>query len=113
MLNSQSIIRLVLKVPWWGYVILAALVYLLMKYAAPMIESENTVLITFSRLGPTFAPFGSLIFLLLAPISLYEGTERKEWVWEQQDLSDTIGEEWRDSDQKNGIENSGEEKGNN
>lgn len=110
MLSGKGVTRYILRVPWWIYVLLAALVYSLMKYAAPLIQSESAVLMSFARGAPTFAPLVSMVFLLLAPIVLYEGTERQEWVGEQQDLSDTIGDEWQTPDGESGNDNAVEDR---
>ena len=68
----KTILNSLFRLPWWVYVLLASVAYIGLKYIAPSIQTENVLLSGIGRIGPTFAPYVALIFLLPAPFSLYE-----------------------------------------
>jgi len=58
--------------PWWGSVLLAIGSYCSLKYLVPELHPTNPALQKLAQAAPTFAPFTTIPFLLLAAKQLYD-----------------------------------------
>lgn len=74
-----------IRLPWWGSVIIAALGYIALKYGAvQLLEPENRL----SGLLPQFAPVFAMGFLLLAAKQLYDDPDKGDDDQEQNEDRD-------------------------
>jgi hypothetical protein len=78
--RNSSIFDIIFLIPWWLSVLLAIIAYVGLKYVIPSIRTDNLFISSLGEIGPTFAPFAALLFLLPAPFSLYKdkGGKQKE-----------------------------------
>jgi restriction system protein len=61
---------------WWVNVVLAAIVYLSMKYWIPTIEFQNTFYAGMAKIAPVLAPVIAGMILLAAAVSAF-GSRRR------------------------------------
>ncbi len=65
--------------PWWLHIIFAIGVYTGGKYALPLLALKSVFLNRISQIGPSLAPIGAILFLLLAANALYSsGPDKNE-----------------------------------
>jgi hypothetical protein len=62
---------LVHDVPWWVSVILAAVVFVLMRSVAPTLAQDDPLLGNIMKAMPVFAGFAAIFLLCLAGLNLY------------------------------------------
>jgi hypothetical protein len=84
--RNNSILDIVFLLPWWVSVLLAFIAYGGLKYAIPSIRTESTLLNSLGEIGPVFAPFVALLFLLPASFSLYKDKGKKKHGDSRQDM---------------------------
>ena len=94
--RNESILDLLYHLPWWASVIVAAVVYIALKFIAPSIEAESILMKSIGQIGPKFAPFAAIFFLLPAPFSLYREKHKKMLVDKQKDIESIRTLSWRD-----------------
>lgn len=94
--RKENILNLLFQLPWWVSLLVASTAYILLKYIIPSIQTENLLLKSLGKIGPDFAPFVALIFLLPAPFSLYEEKRKQKLVDNQKDLQSIRDLSWRD-----------------
>jgi len=95
--KNESILNILVLLPWWVSVALSGISYLILKYFIPSIEfqQKGPADITYmlfkglANVAPTFAPIIALILLIPAMISFFNSFRKKKLLDKQQDL-DTI-----------------------
>ena len=65
------------RIPWWIYIILAALLYIGLEYLAPTLHTQTPWINNLLRAAPKMAPIGTITFLLLGAKALYDTPEKK------------------------------------
>ncbi|MDP3515802.1 MAG: restriction endonuclease [Pseudohongiella sp.] len=97
--NNETILDILVLLPWWVSVIVSAVVYLLMAVVIPGMEFQGAVLNAATQTLPILAPWFALVFLLPAPISWFSRRKKRKRLDAQQDI-DTIRElTWREFEQ--------------
>jgi restriction system protein len=94
--RNESILDILVQLPWWVSVLVAAIAYITLAYIIPLIQTENLVFKSLGKASPGFAPFVALFFLLPAPFSLYEKKRKQKLVDSQKDLQSIRDLSWRD-----------------
>lgn len=65
------------RLPWWIYIIIAALLYVGLNYCAPALQTKTPWISSFLQVAAKLAPIGAIIFLLLGAQALYNNPEKK------------------------------------
>ncbi len=65
------------RLPWWIYIIIAALLYVGLSYCAPALQPRSPWISALLYLTAKLAPVGAIIFLLLGAQALYDNPEKK------------------------------------
>ncbi|PRO70218.1 restriction endonuclease [Alteromonas gracilis] len=93
--KHHSISDLLLQAPWWVSVVTAAIVYIVMGFIIPSIETNNQFLdIVFNAVAVP-APFFSIVFLLLAPLSFLNSRRKIELLNQQTNLNSIRKLHWK------------------
>ena len=61
----------ILRLPWWGSVLLAVFFYCGLTYGVPLLHPANPTLQHLAQAAPSFAPILTIALLLLAAKQLY------------------------------------------
>jgi len=94
--RNDTILDILYRLPWWVSVLVATVAYISLKYIIPSIETESILVKSIGTIGPKFAPFVAIFFLLPAPFSLYEEKRKKKLVDKQKDIETIRALSWRD-----------------
>jgi TRAP-type C4-dicarboxylate transport system permease small subunit len=65
------------RLPWWIYIIFAALLYIGFIYCAPAMQIQTPWISALLHVVAKLAPIGAIIFLLLGAQALYDNPEKK------------------------------------
>jgi len=66
------------RLPWWGSILLAILVYCGLRYGVPELHPSNPTLQLLAQAAPSFAPILAIPWLLLAGKQLYDNDTPEE-----------------------------------
>lgn len=67
-----------LRMPWWGSILLAIVVYCGLKYGVPELHLSHPALQQLAQAAPSFAPILAIPWLLLAGKQLYDSDMPEE-----------------------------------
>jgi hypothetical protein len=67
-----------LRLPWWGSILMAILVYCGLMYGVPELHLSNPTLQMLAQAAPSFAPILAIPWLLLAGKQLYDNDDQDE-----------------------------------
>jgi hypothetical protein len=70
--QSNTWLTLPFRLPWWGSILVAIVVYCGLKYGIPRLQLVNPILQQLSQAAPSFAPILAIPWLLLAAKQLYD-----------------------------------------
>lgn len=76
--RNEGLLDLLAELPWWISVVLAALVYVFLKFALPLIHFENPFIQAFSKVLPNLSGIFAFLFLVGAFISFLGSLRRKK-----------------------------------
>ena len=97
--KNESIIDILMVLPWWISVITSALAYFILAILLPSIEFQNPYLKGLATGMPHVAPMLALVLLVPAPISAFNAW-RKRKLLDTQKSVDTIRDlSWREFEQ--------------
>lgn len=94
--NSESLVHDLLRLPWWVNLILAALVYVGLRYGLPLLTIESVVLDGFAKALPPLAWLPASILVMIACGSAMRSWERGELLKGQRSLEDIKALSWQD-----------------
>ncbi len=94
--NSESLVHDLLRLPWWGNLILAALVYVGLRYGLPLLTIGSVVLDGFAKALPPLAWIPASILVMIACGSSMRSWERGELLKSQRSLDDIKALSWQD-----------------
>jgi len=94
--RNEGILDDLAKAPWWVSVILSAVVYVSLKFVAPLIESENLVYKMLLTAAPPAAPFLAFVLFVPAPISFLISFRKKRLLDKQKDLDSIKSISWKE-----------------
>ena len=94
--KNESLLELLTKAPWWVSVLFSGFVYVFLKGFLPAIAAENIFLQGIAITGQSLAPVAAFIFLLPAPISLFNSFRKKRLLDKQKDLHSIKSVSWKD-----------------
>jgi len=93
--KTTSLSDILLEAPWWVSVIVAATVYLIMKFILPSIDTGNQILNMFFKAVEVPAPLFSLFILLIAPFAYFNSRRRAKQLDMQRDIASIRKLHWR------------------
>jgi hypothetical protein len=64
-------------IPWWIYILIAAVVYIGLTYLVPALPAENRRITALLHAAPKLAPIITIAFLLLGAKALYQDPGKK------------------------------------
>ena len=97
--RDESILEILVLLPWWVSVIVSATVYIVMTVVIPGMVSESPLLSAAAVVPPQFAPWIALIFLLPAPISWFGRRKKRLRLDAQRDVDTIKSLSWREFEQ--------------
>jgi restriction system protein len=97
--RDESILDILVLLPWWVSVIVSATVYIAMTVVIPGMVSESPLLSAAAVVLPQFAPWIALIFLLPAPISWFGRRKKRLRLDAQRDVGTIKALSWREFEQ--------------
>lgn len=93
--RTTSFVELLFESPWWVSVIIAALVYVVMRHVLPIIETDNQMIGMIFQAFAIPAPFIAFLILLIAPFSYFNRRRKAKQLDTQQDLESIRALHWR------------------
>jgi restriction system protein len=87
--RNNSIFDVLANYPWWVNVILAIVVYILLKYLIPTMTFQNIFFNAFTKISPSFAPIIAGMILFVAALSAFSAW-RKGQLFNRQKGIETI-----------------------
>ena len=69
--ENESLLNLLILVPWWVSVVVSGTVYLILKYIIPGIEFQDPWSMAFLKGVSDAAPLIALVLLIPAPVSAF------------------------------------------
>ena len=94
--KNESIVNLLIQVPWWVSVVISGAAYLSLKFIFPSIHFGNTMANAFAKGLSSAAPFVALVLLLPAPISAFKSWQKQRLLDGQKGLDSIRGLNWRE-----------------
>ncbi|MEW9797997.1 hypothetical protein AB1N33_07590 [Alteromonas lipolytica] len=76
--------------PWWVSVITAVIVYFVMGYVLPLIETDNQLLSALFKALAVPAPFFAIVIFLIAPFSFFNARRKANQLDTQKSIMKTI-----------------------
>jgi restriction system protein len=93
--RKEKILDTLAEAPWWVSVVVAGMVFLVLRYILSGISGDNLVLKSVARAAPIVAPWAALFFLIPAPISAYRSWRKSKLLDGQKDLDGIRSLNWR------------------
>jgi restriction system protein len=94
--RDSGLLSLLIILPWWVSVIVAALAYIGLSYILPNISTDNPILQAILKNLPALAPLIAFVLLIPAPISAFKSYKSRMLFDQQKDI-DSIGDlSWRE-----------------
>lgn len=84
--RNDSIFDVLAKYPWWANIILAIVVYILLKYLIPTMTFQNIFFNAFTKLAPSLAPVFTGILLFVAALSAFNAWRKGQLFNNQKDI---------------------------
>jgi len=94
--KNESILNLLIQVPWWVSVVISGAAYLFLRFIFPSIHFGNTNANAFAKGLSNVALFIALVFLLPAPISAFKSWRKQRLLDSQKGLDSIRGLNWRE-----------------
>ncbi|WP_139558172.1 restriction endonuclease [Methylotetracoccus oryzae] len=88
----ESLIRL----PWWVSVLIAGIIYTILKYGLPSAAGNNPILAGLARALAPNAHWIALLFLLMAPASFLRSFERRKLLDRQSGIESMRAMSWKE-----------------
>jgi len=93
--QSDNILNILTTLPWWVAVITATLVYVIMAFMLPVLAGENIFASGLAQAASNLALYGFLLFLLPAPISLFNSWRKRKQLDAQQGIDSIRNLSWQ------------------
>jgi restriction system protein len=94
--RNESILDLLVDLPWWVSVLVAGLVYAALKYWLPVHPLGNMYLAALAKGLEPLAGYAGLFFLIPAPLSLLRSRHRRRLLDQQSGLDSIRAMTWRE-----------------
>jgi restriction system protein len=92
----QSFLEVLMELPWWVSVAVAAIVYALLRFGAPAYFSGHAVTAALGQAAAQAAWMFGLFFLIPAPFAAFRQYRRKNLLDAQADLASIRGLSWQE-----------------
>jgi restriction system protein len=96
MARKKSLLDDLITLPWWFSLILAAIVYLGLKYYLPTVEFQSPAFRSISTAFPNLAGLFASILVLTAAVSAYHAWRRGELLDRQTSVKSIKDLSWKD-----------------
>ncbi len=93
--QSDNILDILTTLPWWASVITASFVYVAMAFLLPLLASDNIFASGLAQAASNQAFYGFLLFLLPAPVSLFNSWRKRKQLDAQQDINSIRSLSWQ------------------
>jgi len=95
--RDESILDLLVQVPWWVSVILAGSAYVILKFVVPWLIPANANFVLRGVVGaaPVVAPLLALVLLVPAPVAAFRAWTERRQLDRQQDLASIRTLSWQ------------------
>lgn len=97
--KSDNILDILTTLPWWVSVITAVFVYTIMAFLLPVLASDNIFASGLAQAASNLALYGFLLFLLPAPVSLFNSQRKRKQLDAQQDINSIRSLSWQRFDE--------------
>lgn len=94
--NRESLLDVLIALPWWVSVVAAAAVYGILAIVVPSLEIDSPILQGYASAAPQLAPILSLFLLVPVPLSLFQSWRKRQLLETQRDLSTIRNLSWRE-----------------
>ncbi len=94
--RNESILVILMQLPWWVSVITSALVYVGMTYIFPALPVENMFIRVFQQMTPNVAPQFALLFLLPAPFAALNSWRKRKRLDSQKNIQTIRDLGWKE-----------------
>lgn len=94
--RNESILDILVDLPWWVSVLVAGLVYAALKYWLPIHSLGNMYLDALAKGLEPLAGYAGLFFLIPAPLSLLRSRHRRRLLDQQSGLDSIRAMAWRE-----------------
>ncbi len=95
--RDESILDLLVQVPWWVSVVLAGLAYVILKFVVPGLIPANANFVLRAVVGaaPLVAPLLALVLLVPAPVAAFRAWRERRLLDKHQDLASIRTLSWQ------------------
>ena len=76
--KNEGILDLLIELPWWGSVIVSAVIYGVLKWILPIISFDNVFFKGMAQALPNKAGFIAFVFLIPAPFSALNSWRKRQ-----------------------------------
>lgn len=94
--KNESILNLLIQVPWWVSVVVSGAAYLFLKFIFPSIDFGSMTANSFAKGISGAASFVALVFLLPALISAFKSWQKSKRLDSQKGLDSIKALGWRE-----------------
>lgn len=94
--RNQTILNDISAFPWWLGLIIAVVIYVLLKYLLPAIESKNVLINSIGKASPSLAPLFSGLVVLAAAKSAFDSWRKGELLGKQKDIKSIKSISWQE-----------------
>lgn len=88
--KDESLLNLLIRVPWWISIALAVVFYCVLKFFVPLLTFESISLKAFSQAAPVLAPIVAFFFVIEAGMSAFERGRKGRMLDSRRDIA-TVG----------------------
>jgi len=94
--RNKTILDDISAFPWWIGLIMAAVIYVLMKYIFPSIETKNILITSLFKASPSLAPLFSGLVVLAAAKSAFDSWRKGNLLENQKDIRSIKSLSWQE-----------------
>lgn len=94
--RNDGVLDVLIFLPWWVSVIVAAITYIALAFVIPSIPTDNLFLQGFAKGLPHLAPYLAFILLIPAPLSAINAWRKKQLLDKQTGINSIRALDWKE-----------------
>jgi len=94
--RNDGVLDVLIILPWWVSVIVAAVAYVILTFVIPSILTDNQFFQVFANALPPLAPYIAFILLIPAPLSAISFWRKKQLLDKQTSIQSIRSLEWKE-----------------
>jgi restriction system protein len=94
--GKESIIDLLIKMPWWVSVLVSGLALLFLRALLPLVDFGNMTINSFAKGISGVAPFIAIVLLIPAPMAAFNGWRKRRILDNQKGIDSIRALSWRE-----------------